>query len=49
MLLLEEMWAGGYPALGTASGESGTLQLLGSGVYTEQPHSAKLSLTMVGL
>lgn len=31
------MWAGGYPALGADLGESGTLQLLGSRVYTGQP------------
>lgn len=39
MLLLEKMWAGGYPALGADLGESGTLQLSGSRVYTEQPPS----------
>lgn len=33
------MWAGGYPALGADLGESGTLQLSGSRVYTEQPPS----------
>jgi hypothetical protein len=31
------MWTGRYPALGTDSGESGTLQLSRSRVYTEQP------------